>query len=230
MKKQYTTQDIERMLGRFMDGLSTLDEEQALAEYFRSHDVCDAWVEYKEMFALFDNGEVDVAPELETVVVPSAADKPKSKVIPLRWILTGVAASIAILIGISTFVGHDEPHTDTATLAKINVPTPSPSPSAQQESKPVTEEKDLQPVTKEMTVVAQVKTSNQNVSNETPNVKRDDDRPNTNTKEARMVAKLLNDADLAFSQAVMKCVNDINESVTMEEEQNETDYETYIII
>lgn len=230
MKKQYTTQDIERMLGRFMDGQSTLDEEQALAEYFRSHDVCDAWVEYKEMFALFDNGEVDVAPELETVVVPSAADKPKSKVIPLRWILTGVAASIAILFGISTFVGHDEPHTDTATLAKINVPTPSPSPSAQQESKPVTEEKDLQLVTKEMTVVAQVKTANQNVSNETPNVKRDDDRPNTNTKEARMVAKLLNDADLAFSQAVMKCVNDINESVTMEEEQNETDYETYIII
>lgn len=39
-----------------MDGLTTIEEEKQLAEYFRTHEVSDQWQEYKEMFAWFDKG------------------------------------------------------------------------------------------------------------------------------------------------------------------------------
>ena len=49
-------QHIARLLERFMDGLTTIEEEDMLARYFRSHDVPAEWVPYKQMFAYFDQG------------------------------------------------------------------------------------------------------------------------------------------------------------------------------
>ena len=60
MKKQ----EIARILGKFMAGETSLDEEQVLAEYFHTHEVDGEWQEYKEMFALFDSGAVDIEPEV----------------------------------------------------------------------------------------------------------------------------------------------------------------------
>lgn len=51
-----TKKDIQLLIERFMAGLSTIEEENRLAEYFRTHDVPDEWNDYKEMFAWFDNG------------------------------------------------------------------------------------------------------------------------------------------------------------------------------
>ena len=48
--------DIKKLVERFMDGLTTIEEEKKLAEYFRTHEVSDQWQEYKEMFAWFDKG------------------------------------------------------------------------------------------------------------------------------------------------------------------------------
>ena len=59
-KREWDKQEISRILDRFMAGETSLDEEQMLAEYFRTHQVDDEWREYKEMFALFDSGKVDV--------------------------------------------------------------------------------------------------------------------------------------------------------------------------
>ena len=52
-------QDIQRLLDRFLEGTSTLDEEKRLADYFRTHEVDEEWSAYKEMFAMFDKGEVE---------------------------------------------------------------------------------------------------------------------------------------------------------------------------
>ena len=79
-------QDIQRLLDRFLEGTSTLDEEKRLADYFRTHEVDEEWSAYKEMFAMFDKGEVEVKEK-------------KSRAIPL-WVwfaTTAVAASIAIV-------------------------------------------------------------------------------------------------------------------------------------
>ncbi|MBR2154169.1 MAG: hypothetical protein IJ901_06095 [Bacteroidaceae bacterium] len=108
MMRQYDKQEIARILGKFMAGETSLDEEQLLAEYFRTHEVSDEWQEYKEMFALFDSGAVDIEPEEETKhqanvtdakvrKLPQAVNE-KSKITPIRWLMTGIAASVLLLL------------------------------------------------------------------------------------------------------------------------------------
>jgi hypothetical protein len=92
-----------------MAGETSVAEEEMLAQYFRTHEVDKDWGEYKEMFALFDNGQVDIEPEAETSdqkpmansqkpkSVPMAA-KEKPKIATLRWLMAGIAASIALLL------------------------------------------------------------------------------------------------------------------------------------
>ena len=65
MNRKFDKQEIACMLDKFMAGETSLNEEQMLAEYFRTNEVCDEWQEYKEMFALFDSGKVDIEPETE---------------------------------------------------------------------------------------------------------------------------------------------------------------------
>ena len=108
MKRQYDKQEITRILGKFMTGETSLEEEQILAQYFRTHEVGDEWQEYKEMFALFDSGEVDV--ELddtsnqifndgnEKIKMLSKAVIEKPKIISIRWLVTGIAASVLLLL------------------------------------------------------------------------------------------------------------------------------------
>lgn len=94
MNIQYTIKDIELMLDHFMDGTSSLEEESALAEYFRTHDVGEEWKEYKEMFALFDNGEVECTEKAIQLVRHTSIYSLSS----IRWSrYASVAASIVII-------------------------------------------------------------------------------------------------------------------------------------
>ena len=109
MKQQYDKQEIAQLLSKFMAGETSVAEEEVLAQYFRTHEVDDEWAEYKEMFALFDNGKVDIEPEAETSKQLNSADsdklpkqprvvKEKPKIVTLRWLMAGIAASIALLL------------------------------------------------------------------------------------------------------------------------------------
>lgn len=49
-------QHIDELLGRFMQGESTLDEERVLGEWFRCHEVDGSLEPYRRMFAYFDAG------------------------------------------------------------------------------------------------------------------------------------------------------------------------------
>ena len=82
---QMTTQEVERLLQRFMDGTSTLEEEAQLAEFFRTHEVAGEWATYKDMFALFDEGKVEVEEKKESMA---------------WWKYAGIAAAIALLLGL----------------------------------------------------------------------------------------------------------------------------------
>lgn len=109
MKLQYNKQEITRLLSKFMAGETSVAEEDVLAQYFRTHEVDDEWTGYKEMFAMFDNGQVDIEPEVETskqlnsavndkLPKQPRAVKEKPKIVTLRWLMTGIAASVALLL------------------------------------------------------------------------------------------------------------------------------------
>ena len=108
MKQQYNKQEIAQLLGRFMAGETSVAEEEMLAQYFRTHEVDEEWAAYKEMFTLFDNGEVDIEIEDGTPEQPIKDDSAKIKMLPktvrekpkivaLRWLMAGIAASIVLL-------------------------------------------------------------------------------------------------------------------------------------
>ena len=66
MKRMYDIQEITQLIDKFMAGETSIAEEDVLAQYFHTHEVSEEWATYKEMFALFDAGEVDIDVEAET--------------------------------------------------------------------------------------------------------------------------------------------------------------------
>ena len=108
MKRQYDKQEIALLLNKFMAGETSLAEEQVLAQYFRTHELDEELMEYKEMFTLFDNGEVDIELETETSqhlnigdigkirMLPKAV-RERPKIVALKW-LTAAAACVLLLL------------------------------------------------------------------------------------------------------------------------------------
>ena len=54
--KAYTKAYIQSLLDKYLDGLTSLEEERLLGEYFRTQSVPPEWEDYRELFAWFDNG------------------------------------------------------------------------------------------------------------------------------------------------------------------------------
>ena len=110
MKQLYEKQEIAQLLSKFMAGETSVAEEEVLAQYFRTHEVDEEWAEYKEMFTLFDNGEVDIEPSIQNVQrsmfnvqrekLPKQpkAVREKPKIATLRWLMVGIAASVVLLV------------------------------------------------------------------------------------------------------------------------------------
>ena len=70
---RYTKEYIGKLLDKYMDGTTTLEEEDALSRYFRGKDIPQEWEDYRLLFQ-----------EIEAM-------KPKTN---RRWIGWGVAAAI----------------------------------------------------------------------------------------------------------------------------------------
>lgn len=141
MNRIYDKQEIAHMLDKFMAGETSLNEEQMLAEYFRTNEVGDEWQEYKEMFALFDSGKVDIEPEKE-VMQPININNEKVKTLPkdvntkpkiiFRWMMTGIAASILFLIGFYIFRKEGMSEEQNVMVAQVSRPA-----DAEKETSPV---------------------------------------------------------------------------------------------
>ena len=82
MKNQIKKQEIAQLLSKFMAGETSVAEEEVLAQYFRTHEVDEEWTEYKEMFTLFDNGQVDIEIEDGTSEQPIKDDSAKIQMLP----------------------------------------------------------------------------------------------------------------------------------------------------
>lgn len=77
--------DMEKLIQRFMDGQTTLDEEARLAQYLRSAKVPSEWRHYQQMFAWFDEG------------MPEARPQSTRKHVRL-WLLVSATAAIGLLL------------------------------------------------------------------------------------------------------------------------------------
>jgi len=93
---QYTKEHIGRLLDKFMEGTSTLEEENILSQYFAQDQIPAEWEEYRLLFA-----------EFEAMKSQSSA-KPKR-----RWIGWSVAAAIvAGILYIAIPSAHQEDGTN----------------------------------------------------------------------------------------------------------------------
>lgn len=98
---------IARLLDRFLQGDSTLEEEQILADYFRSAaDLPTDWEDFRTMFRYFDQGmeHIDYAQQ-EEVASGLLSASPSVGRRPSRWWLTA-AASLLILVGMAVSFHH----------------------------------------------------------------------------------------------------------------------------
>ena len=86
---------ISNLLERFMNGESTLAEEELLSRYFATHEVDAEWEPYKQMFAYFDSGMAD---EAQPAAAKEAEQAAQPNVVRLRWLRVAAAAVVALLL------------------------------------------------------------------------------------------------------------------------------------
>ena len=209
MNRIYDKQEIARMLDKFMAGETSLNEEQMLAEYFRTNEVGDEWQEYKEMFALFDSGKVDIEPETE-VAQPVSICGEKVKTLPkdvntmpkilIRWMMTGIAASILFIIGFYIFNKDGESETQDVLVAQV--------------SKPVEVEKETSPVS---TIIEEQQTSSvsqvPNSSKPKKHARHQDALPANHEEASTETA----DADIAQEMAdIIVCLDNFEQQLLSE--------------
>ena len=132
---QMTTQEVERLLQRFMDGTSTLEEEAQLADFFRTHEVAGEWATYKDMFALFDEGKVVV----------------EEKKITAWWKYAGIAVAIILLLGLGFYFNSrndEKPHLIAQADTIKTAPQTETKKVEEQPLKPVEQDESADMVTK----------------------------------------------------------------------------------
>ena len=103
-RKLHTQEEVGQLLEKFMAGTTTLEEEAQLAEFFRTHEVAGEWSTYKEMFALFDEGEVEVEEKKRTG----------------WWKYAGIAAAIVLLLSLGFYLFHTNQPEKPELIAKTD--------------------------------------------------------------------------------------------------------------
>lgn len=131
--KQLSQQQAGTLLDRYMDGLTTLEEEAALRRYFRDHDdIPDEWQDYKVMFSYMDSGmEEGNLPAQEPQRTPFIAQMGR------RWWGIAAAACITAAIVVTAVLRH-QPSSPTlpetpAVTAQVDNDTVSIPPAVETE-------------------------------------------------------------------------------------------------
>ena len=107
--KRYTKEYVEKLLDKFMNGTSTLEEEDILAQYFRHQEVPREWEESRLLFQ-----EIDAMKPVQAEIVEINPENRRK-----RWMGWGVAA--AVVAGILYFAVPSKPIEPTAPLtAKVD--------------------------------------------------------------------------------------------------------------
>lgn len=117
---KYSREYIERLLGRFVEGLTTETEELTLAEYFETaEDIPAEWMDYKEMFSSFKTDDYDFSEkELDAMLTKDIAIEPtpglNAEHVPAnhasrlwRWVVVAACASVLAIVAIRSWRTSD---------------------------------------------------------------------------------------------------------------------------
>ena len=93
---QYTKEYIQKLLTKYMDGTSTLDEEEILSSYFKGDNIPEEWICYQQMFQEIE--AMQPANEQFAIEQPVAQTEQKP-VAHRRWMVWSLAAA-AVVAGV----------------------------------------------------------------------------------------------------------------------------------
>ena len=96
-----TRENIEEYITRFMEGETTNEEERAIYHFFRSEEVPEHLKVYAPMFAWYEEG----MPEKQAVV---SLKTPRRFHLPVEIWSIGIAATIAVVVGLGTLLFWDK--------------------------------------------------------------------------------------------------------------------------
>ena len=122
MMIHYTKAYIQSLLDRYMEGTTTLEEEDILHQYFTQGDVPAEWEDYRQLFAEIDSMR--------------PAEKPKRR--PL-WPWSIAAAVVATLVVFAATLGLKENRLESDAIAQEQ---PHPQPLPQREGSSYTQDED----------------------------------------------------------------------------------------
>ena len=90
---QYTKEYIQELLTKYMDGTSTLDEEDILSSYFKGDNIPEEWTCYQLLFQEIEAMQPTAEPAENQ---PAAEQQPESR---RRWMVWSLAAA-AVVAGV----------------------------------------------------------------------------------------------------------------------------------
>ena len=99
---------IEKLISKYLEAETTLEEENILKNYFSKDDIPIHLVEYKKLFNYFTNNSLDIS--TKTISLPQ-------KSLSLKWL--SVAAMIILFVGIFSIYQKNITEKEEARLAYI---------------------------------------------------------------------------------------------------------------
>lgn len=132
--KQLSQQQAGTLLDRYMDGLTSVEEEAALRRYFRDHDdIPDEWQDYKVMFTYLDSGMED-----SNLSVPAQEPQRVSLIQQMgrRWWGIAAAAVITAVVVVTATLRLTPSSTlpeQPAVTAQVDIDTVSIPPTVETE-------------------------------------------------------------------------------------------------
>ena len=96
--------EIKLLIDKFLDGETTLGEEQSLYAYFRSEHILPEYLHYREMFLDFA-----AVQQLSEHIEETPKQLTRTNTVTLRRIIA-IAASLLFLLGIYIFYGQYQDH------------------------------------------------------------------------------------------------------------------------
>jgi len=100
---------IEKLLEKYFEAKTTIQEEAVLKEYFAQDEVAAHLAEHKEMFNFFSNSS------LETSSRTIELSRKNIRIIPVKWL--SIAAMLVFFIGVYTIYQQNETEKQEAQLA-----------------------------------------------------------------------------------------------------------------
>lgn len=115
MNTNMKSQEIEKLIRRFEEGLTSIEEENFLKDFFTGDDVPYHLAHYKDLFHYYhDEGKIKTSAQFDQKLVKMIeSQKKQSDMRKVIWSISALAASVIIIFGIFFSPTSKPEYTDT---------------------------------------------------------------------------------------------------------------------